>query len=218
MTQADVTPDEIVAFWFPEGPDPEPEEHMNLWIWRMRGGAHDEVVAEYPDLTRRVAAGEFDHWAKTPKGRLALIIVLDQFSRSVWAGSPKAYAQDMKALELCIEGFDNGHFDALENVWQKTAYRIPLEHCECPDHLANLDRAVANAEQLVEEAPEQLRESYRRAVQQPVRHRAVIARFGRHAHRNPILGRPSTPEELEYIETGDFPHQSDIRRLAEQGS
>ncbi len=78
----DPTPKEIVNFWFPEGDAPTQEEHFRLWNWRMRGGAHDEVVARFSDLTERAAAGDLDHWAETPVGRLALILVLEQFTRA----------------------------------------------------------------------------------------------------------------------------------------
>lgn len=206
------TPDDILAFWFPDGPDPTLEKHVELWTWRMRGGSTGEVIARYSDLTRQAVNGELDHWADTPRGRLALIIGLDQFPRSVWAGTSAAYASDPKALALCLQGFDNGHFDALENVWFKAMYKLPLEHCECADHLANLDRAVAIAEALVPVAPPQLRPAYEMGAKQPKLHRDVIARFGRHAHRNAVLGRASTPEEDAYIRDGVFPHQTRLDR------
>ena len=202
------TADEILDFWFPDGPDPTLEKHLELWTWRMRGGATAEVIARYSDLTHRAVNGNLDHWADTPRGRLALIIVLDQFPRSIWAGTPAAYASDPKALAICLEGFDNGHFDALENVWFKGMYKLPLEHCECDAHLANLDRAIAIAEALVAIAPPQLLRVYEVGARQPKLHREVIARFGRHAHRNAVLGRVSTPEEATYIRDGVFPHRT----------
>ena len=210
MTNTDPTPQEIVDFWFPDGPEPEFDRHVELWTWRMQGGANDAIMKRYVEVTERAAKGEFDHWSETPNGRLALIILLDQFPRTVWAGTPKAFSQDERAKNICIEGLENGHFDVLENVWFKTAYVIPLSHCECPEHLENLDRAVEIADQLLKEAPEHLKDGYEFAAGQPRRHRDVIRRFGRHAHRNPILGRESTPEEEEYIATGEFPHKREI--------
>ncbi len=215
MPKPEITPDDVLAFWFPEPAEPDPAEHLALWIWRMRGGAHDAVTRRFTDLTRRAVTGHLDGWAETPRGRLALIIVLDQFSRSVFAGTPGAYAQDRKALCLCLEGLANGDFDRLENVWYKTMFKLPLEHCECPDHLANLDRAVAIATAALDEAPANLRDMYRFAAKQPALHRATVAAFGRHPHRNAILGRPSTPEEAEYLAKGDFPHQTDLSKLAD---
>jgi uncharacterized protein (DUF924 family) len=209
MNAQDYIPEDVVAFWFPDGDAPTADEHMRLWNWRMRGGAHEEVIARFSDLTTRAAAGELDHWADTPMGRLALILTLDQFTRSVWAGTPRAYACDERARDLCLEGLENGHFDALENVWQKSAFKIPLEHCECvdpADHLANIDVAISIADGMIGQAPSHLRQAYESGARQPRLHRDVIARFGRHPHRNAILGRASTPEELDYIATGNFPH------------
>lgn len=206
----DVTPDEIFEFWFPDGPEPEAEQHWEHWRWRMRGGANDAIIERYAEVTERAAEGEFDHWAETPRGRLALIILLDQFPRSVWAGRARAFSVDPKALSVCLEGLENGHFDALENVWFKSVYSLPLTHCECENHMAHMDRAVAIGDQIAEEAPEHLKEGYLWAAGQPRRHRDVIARFGRHAHRNKVLGRTSTPEEEDYIREGVFPHEVEI--------
>lgn len=209
--QFEVTAREIVDFWFPDGPNPEPKAHMDFWSWRMRGGANDEIIAKYTDATTRAAQGEFDSWADEPIGRLALIILLDQFPRTVWAGTAKAYAQDPKALHLCLEGLENGHFDALENVWFKTVFKLPMEHCECSNHLANLDRVIAIADQIKEDAPDNLKDLYEFAAGQPRKQRAVIAQFGRHSHRNEVLGRISTPEELDYISKGVFPHEVEMK-------
>ena len=203
---SDPTPSDVVSFWFPDGDAPTLDEHLRLWTWRMRGGAHEEVVARFSGVTERAMAGEVDHWAATAEGRLALILIFDQFTRSVYAGSARAYAGDLRARDLCLEGLRNGQFAALENVWQKAAFKIPLEHCECPEHLANLDLAVEIAEALIPEAPEHLRKAYEMGAEQPKRHRAVIVRFGRHPHRNAVLGRVSTPEEAAYIAEGAFPH------------
>lgn len=209
--QVKITAREIINFWFPDGPNPETQAHLNFWSWRMRGGANDEIKAKYTEVTRRAAEGEFDNWANDPIGRLALIILLDQFPRTVWSGTSDAYAQDPKALGLCLEGLKNGHFDALENVCFKTVFKLPMEHCECPNHLANLDRVIAIADQILEDAPDNLKGVYEFAAEQPRKHRAVIAKFGRHSHRNEVLGRTSTPEELEYISKGVFPHESELK-------
>lgn len=214
MPAPDASPEAVLAFWFPEPAQPEAAAHLALWTWRMRGGAHQAVVENFSGLTALAASGGLDHWAAAAPGGLALIIVLDQFSRSVWAGTSRACAQDDKALELCLVVLGNGDFGRLENVWQKAMFKMPLEHCEGPDHLANLDRAVAMATDLAEEAPADLRDLYRAAVRQPQLHRAVIAAFGRHPHRNALLARASTPQEDAYLAKGDFPHQTDLSKLA----
>jgi uncharacterized protein (DUF924 family) len=202
--------DAVLEFWFPAGAGDDLERHRSFWEWRMRGGAHAAVVERFSELTGRAARGELDAWAQTPRGRLALVVVLDQFSRSVWADSPRAFAQDPKAVALVLEGLANGHYDALETPWEKTFCIIPLGHCEGPDHLARLDLAIALAGALQDSAPAHLVPWYEFSAQQPVLVRRVIAAFGRHPHRNLVLGRESTPEELAYLARGEFPHQREF--------
>jgi uncharacterized protein (DUF924 family) len=198
----------VLDFWFParHQADFDLRTHNHYWMWRMQGGADDEIVARFTETTERAARGELDHWAGDAHGRLALIIALDQFPRSVWRDSPRAFAQDGKALALVLEGHSNGHYDALEMPWYKTVYNLPLGHCEGPGHLERLDRAIALALAILAEAPGHLRPGYEFAASQPVEGRTVIAAFGRHPHRNAVLGRVSTPEEEAYLAVGRFPH------------
>jgi uncharacterized protein (DUF924 family) len=208
--------DEILHFWFPEGPDVDAGTHDENWMWRMRGGADEEIVRRFTVLTERAARGELDHGAADPLGRLALIIALDQFPRSVWRDTPKAFAQDRKALDLALEGYENGHYAALERVWYKTVFNLPLGHCEGPDHLERLDLAIRLAREILEEAPERLKPIYAFSAEQPVEVRKVIAAFGRHPHRNKALGRASTPAEEAYIAKGAFPHLRTPKATAEK--
>ncbi len=106
MTQP--TPRDILAFWFPDGDAPAPEEHIRLWNWRMRGGAHDAVVAQFCDLTARAAAGDLDHWAETPQGRLALILILDQFTRSVWLARRAPFPATSRPGTCASRGWQTG--------------------------------------------------------------------------------------------------------------
>jgi uncharacterized protein (DUF924 family) len=207
---------EVLDFWFPEGIGTDLTTHREQWMWRMRGGADAEIVARFSDLTERASRGECDRWAETARGRLALVVVLDQFSRSVWRDSPRAYAQDPKALALVLEGLGNGHYHALGQVWEKTFFTMPLGHCEGPDLLDRLDRSIALARAIYDEAPEHLKPVYEFSARQPVLHREVIAAFGRHPHRNRVLGRESTPEELAYLAKGVFPHQREMPRFADR--
>jgi uncharacterized protein (DUF924 family) len=205
--------DAVLEFWFPEGFGADLETHREQWTWRMRGGADVAIVERFSELCEQACRGKLDSWAETARGRLALVLVLDQFSRSVWRDTPRAFAQDPKALALVLEGLANGHYGALRTPWEKTFFVMPLVHCEGPDHLERADRAVALARVLLAEVPEHLKPLYEFSAQQPVEHRKVIAAFGRHPHRNRILGRESTPEELGYLERGIFPHQRDIPRV-----
>lgn len=205
----------VLDFWFPEGRglDIDPALHRDNWVWRMQGKADAMVVSRFSDLTERAARGDLDDWAGNPHGRLALIIALDQFPRSVWKNSPLAFAQDPKALALTLEGYANGHYEALETPWFKTVFNLPLLHCEGPDHLERLDRAIALAQDILAKAPDPLKPGYTFAAGQPVEIRKVIAAFGRHPHRNQVLGRPSTADEQVYLAEGRFPHLNAIPKV-----
>ncbi|WP_313135831.1 DUF924 family protein [Paracoccus jeotgali] len=199
---------EVIGFWFPEGRSLQIHgaKHKALWVWRMRGGAHEAVTRRFSDLTAAAAAGRLAHWAADPERRLALIVLLDQFSRSVWQGSARAFTQDPAALALTREGLSNGHYAALPTPWFKVVFGLPLGHCEGPDHLARLDLLIRLCEEIAAEAPVPLRPIYSSLVKQAHDVRQIVATFGRHPHRNALLGRPSTPEEEAYLQTGDFPH------------
>lgn len=204
---------EVLDFWFPEGraPDIDPDRHAELWRWRMHGGADGAIAARFGPLTERGAAGALDHWAASPGGRLALIVVLDQFPRSLWRGSARAYAQDPAALAQALAGLDNGDWAALGLPWFQITFTQPLGHAEGPGHLARIDRLIALREGIAARAPSALRPLYASLVDQAGQVRRVIASFGRHPHRNAILGRNPTPEEEAYLQRGDFPHQRAFR-------
>jgi uncharacterized protein (DUF924 family) len=209
------TPDAVLAFWFPDdGHDASLETHRTFWTWRMRGGVDDPIRAQFADLAAAAARGELDHWAATPRGRLALVIALDQFSRSVWRGEPGAFAQDIRAARLVLEALDNGHYDALPHAWERAFCLIALCHCEGPDHLGRVRRSQGLAARLIEECPEHLRLSYRIVEDQNRLAAEVIDAFGRFPHRNAVLGRISTRAEEAYIAAGVFPHQRQVPRTA----
>ena len=206
--------DDVLDFWFPEGYslNVDTRTHSAHWHWRMQGGADDEIVTRFSSVAEQAAAGALDHWAHDPHGRLALIVILDQFSRSVWRGNARAFAQDPHALVLTNEGLANGHYAALEMPWFKVVFGLPLGHCEGPDHLQRLDRLIGLREEIAADAPVPLRPIYGSLVRQARDVREVIASFGRHPHRNVVLGRTSTPAEEFYIARGAFPHKKAFQK------
>src|SRR5262245_4886643 len=161
-------------------------------------------MAQFASLPERAARGELDAWAEGARSRLALIIVLDQFSRTIFRGTPRAFAQDAKALGLAREGIETGTYDTLRSPWEKTFFLLPLSHSE---ELANHDLSVRLAEHLAADAPPALRKVLEFSAGQARGHRDIIVRFGRHAHRNAVLGRESTPEELQYLASGQLVHE-----------
>jgi uncharacterized protein (DUF924 family) len=188
-------PEEVLSYWFPDDlADADLEtlrRHGKRW---MAGGPEidREITARFGPLLERARRGELDHWAQTPRGRLALIIVLDQFS----------YSQDEKALELALEGIELEMDRELAPV-ERNFFWLPLGHSEDP---ALHERTVLHAEEEAAHAPPGLEPVYEFGISQAKAARSVIARFGRHPHRNEILGRTSTSEELEYLRTETPPH------------
>ncbi len=212
-----VGPEVVLDFWFPQdGHANDMAAHRDFWMWRMRGAADEAIRERFSDLTAAAAMGLLDQWAETPRGRLALVIALDQFPRSVWRGTPAAYAQDIKAARLVLDALENGHYAALPNVWEKSFCLIANAHCEGPDHLERMERSMGLAAALVDEAPEHLRMSYRMVEDQNRLARDVVARFGRHPHRNAVLGRVSTVAEEAYVAAGQFPHEREIPSTKEE--
>lgn len=200
------SPDQVLDLWFPDTGFWDSQETFGAWIReRMYGGMDAIICADFADLTRAAAAGELDNWAETAEGRVALLIALDQFPRSLWRDTPGAYAQDIKANLLVLEGVRNGHF-AQVAPYKKLFFLIALGHCEGPDHLDRLDLIDTLSEQLIAELPEALAPLSEGLLSQNARVRGVIERFGRHPHRNPHYGRVSSAAEEAYIATGDFPH------------
>jgi uncharacterized protein (DUF924 family) len=174
---------------------------------RRRGRRHRRAV--FRTAGASCARGKLDHWSRRPRSRLALIIVLDQFSRSIYRGTAQAFAQDKKALALALQGIQIGHYAALETPWEKTFFFLPLGHSE---ELTHLETAVELAEELVGQAPSELRRILEHSAAQARGHRDVIASFGRHPHRNATLGRQSTPEELDYLAGGQLVHTRPLPR------
>jgi uncharacterized protein (DUF924 family) len=195
--------EDVLNFWFPDLSAADHARMVRQFEWWFAGGSDSAIGARFPLLLERATRGELDHWSERPRSRLALIIVLDQFSRSVYRNTARAYAQDAKALALAIRGIEIGHFTALETPWEKTFFFLPLGHSE---ELSHQERSATLAEQLAANAPPEVRKILEHSASQARGHRHVIARFGRHPHRNAVLGRQSTPEELEYLATGKLVH------------
>jgi uncharacterized protein (DUF924 family) len=195
------SPGDVLAFWFPGRAAHAPDGAQLAW-W-FGGGSDAEILRRFVALHERAARGELDDWARDAESRLALVLVLDQFSRTIHRGTAAAFAQDAKALALAREGIANGHYARLAAPWRKTFLLVALGHSE---DLAAHEQAVALAEALVAEAAPEQRALLAHSVSQARGHRDVIARFGRHPHRNAALGRASTPEEETYVAKGEFVH------------
>jgi uncharacterized protein (DUF924 family) len=183
--------DAVLDFWF--GAPGRAERGTQRKVWFLKDAAFDRAIAERFGATiEQALRGELDGWAATPEGALARIVVLDQFTRNVFRDEPRAFAGDAQALAAASALVGSRQDERLPPVMRAFAY-LPFEHAE---GLAMQDEAVRLFTRLVATAPE-----LQSMLDYAQRHRAVIERFGRFPHRNAILGRRSTAEELDFIAT-----------------
>lgn len=188
---------EIVhAFWFgAPGSATEIAGRQNK-LWFGKSPENDRGVIERFTATLMAAsAGQLDYWADTPRGRLALVIVLDQFPHHIHRDQPQAFATDSQSLALSLSALESGEDRQLTPIERVFLY-LPLEHAES---LGMQEQSVSLYETLAREAAADERVLFDNFLDYARKHRDVVARFGRFPHRNAILGRPSTPDELEFL-------------------
>lgn len=190
------TPDSIHAFWFGTRLDDALVAKEQSKLWWVKNPRTDQLIRErFESVVRMAAQGELDAWRATPQGRLALILLTDQFPRNMYRNTPQAFAFDPLALAWCKEGLQAGAHETLRPI-ERVFFYLPLEHSES---LQDQERAVALFQALVDSVPPSHKEDFAGFLDYAVRHREVIARFGRFPHRNVILGRTSTPEEVAFL-------------------
>ena len=189
-------PRQVLNFWFGENPDNAgtPARQAQLW-WGKREADDREIRDHFERLLVQIATGHRRQWLQVPESRLAGIIVLDQFSRAMYRDDPKAFGQDMLARFWCLEGMELGHDKMLPPI-QRFFYYLPLEHSES---LSVQNLAVEKIGGLRGEVEDRARPHFEDFYNYALRHRDVIAEFGRFPHRNAILGRKSTPAEREFL-------------------
>jgi len=159
-------------------------------------GQQDELIrTKFGNLLERAGQGELAAWADSPRRRLSLIILLDQFARHIFRGTPHAFEYDPQALSLTLSGMQSAA-DAALNVIERIFFYMPLQHAES---LEVQDESVSAYRRLVTDSPVELRSTFEGAVQWAEQHREVIRQFGRFPHRNRLLGRSNTTEEDAYL-------------------
>ena len=200
------TPDDVLCFWFGRPPGTRFGVIDTVWLptrlpcwgghWANRAFDVDGIVTRYfGALHERACAGELDDWCDTARGRLALVILLDQLSRNIHRGTPKAFAQDQKALPIVEEGLERGQ-DRGFNPLARTLFYLPLMHHE---DLDLLDRCVTLYEVAHTDATGVAKIVVGIELASGRRHREIVARFGRYPHRNEVLGRKSTDDERAFL-------------------
>jgi uncharacterized protein (DUF924 family) len=178
------TPGDVLAFWFGAPP------HTERGAWFRKDAAFDAAIRErFGDALARGLAGAFGEWCGEPRGALARVVLLDQFTRNAFRDTPRAFAGDARALATADDAIRRG-FDASLDRYERWFLYIPYEHSE---DLAMQRRALELFGALARD--ERLDGPLRYAK----RHAEIIERFGRFPHRNAILGRESTPEEIAFL-------------------
>lgn len=192
------SPDDVLAFWLGTA---RPSNAQALAIkqqWFTKSDAFDaRIKAQFEPTVQAAMAGQLDGWADDAWSCLALLIVLDQFTRNIYRGTPQSFAGDAKALALAQRAIAQGLDQQLPAVTRIFVY-LPLEHAE---DLAQQARSVEAFTQLAEgnTAPADVHEFLVGTLDYAHRHQVVIQRFGRFPHRNAVVGRASTAQELDYL-------------------
>lgn len=192
------TADSIHEFWFGTDLDDAKVAEQQAKLWWSKDTAVDQLIIQrFEKSTSAVAYGSLNSWKTTPRGLLALILLTDQFPRNMYRGTPASFAYDALALKLCGGALEQGVDLSLRPIERVFLY-LPLEHSES---IADQERAVQLFERLVNDVSPQQKNTFDGFHQFAIRHRDIVNRFGRFPHRNEILGRTSTEEEIAFLKT-----------------
>jgi len=191
----------ILAFWFKEQELTAPQIDRRMDTWFGEDPSFDkEIEDRFADDIEMASQGQLDRWASEPHGRLALIILIDQFRRNIYRNTAKAFSMDKLALKLCVEGAMEKKDKGLTPI-QRVFFYMPLQHAESAKVQA---KSVELFSRLAESVSPTYRETFQTIAQFAELHKDIIDQFGRFPHRNRLLGRENTPEEDEYL-AGDSP-------------
>ena len=180
MKGSTVSPADVVAFWREAGPE----------RWYVKSSAFDDDLrARFLATWEAARAGDLAAWEDSDEGTLALILVLDQFSRNMFRNDPRAFSADPQAREIANRAIGKGVDQRIDADLRAFMY-LPFEHSE---DMADQERSVALFEPLGEDS-----------LKWAVLHADIIRKFGRFPHRNTVLGRATTPEEAAFLDEGGF--------------
>lgn len=191
----------ILSFWFKEHELTAPQIDGRMDIWFGEDPVFDsEIERKFARDVEQASSGDLDYWADQPRGRLALIILLDQFRRNIYRGTAEAFAKDKAALKLCVEGAMQKKDKGLTPI-QRVFFYMPLQHAESRKVQA---KSVEIFQRLAKAVSPTYRETFETVAQFAELHHDIVQQFGRFPHRNKVLNRKNTPEEEEYL-AGDSP-------------
>jgi len=174
------------------------KHRTSLWFGTdadLKAEQDERIRSEFQSLVERAGRGELAAWADSPRRRLSLIILLDQFPRQIYRGTSQAFSYDAEALALTLSGMQSAADGAL-NVVERMFFYMPLQHAESTEVQ---DESVSSYKRLLAESPPELRTPFQEALGSAEEHRALVRQYGRFPHRNRVLGRENTPEEEAYL-------------------
>jgi len=197
--------DAVLAYWFGGWVDETPLDLQAPLFRRWFGkdeGTDREIRQRFEGLYERVSRGGEASWGDTAAGGLARILILDQFPRNMYRNTARAFATDPLALDQCRRSLAARHEETLPLAGCMFLY-MPLMHAESrPCQEMSVERFARLADRAREVSPANA-EFFRLSLEYAVKHKAIIDRFGRYPHRNEVLGRPSTPDETEFLKGPD---------------
>lgn len=191
--------DAVLSFWLGDALKSDWPAQSRSDLWFGGGDAQDQLITQqFGQLVEEALAGGLTEWETALDTRLALIIVLDQFTRNVHRGKARAFDGDPRAQQLVLRTLAQDEDKTLPRVARVFLY-MPLMHAE---HLALQEACVAHFTELAENAPRDLRETLNGNLKFAQAHRDIVAAYGRFPYRNAAMGRETTPEEAEFLKNG----------------
>jgi uncharacterized protein (DUF924 family) len=181
------TSSDVVGFWF--------SDHARKLWWNGGKAFDDEIRTTFSDTVAAALDGQLDSWQADADGALALVLVLDQFTRNIFRGTPQAFSGDVRARAVANASISRGD-DRAQSLERRMFLYMPLQHSE---ELADQKRSLTLFTAWAAEHEGDARTEADKDLVYAQRHHDIIERFGRFPHRNKILGRTSTPEELEFL-------------------
>lgn len=190
--------EEILNYWFGElGEGEAPSGDYYVKWFGKRSEVDEYIKTTFEDDLELAVGGKLKSWEDASRSNLALIILLDQFSRNIYRGTAKAFAHDSLAIEICLRGIENG-FDKRLHPVERLFFYMPLEHSEDLEMQKKSVEYFSMLEKLFS-FPQSLASMITEFRKYAEMHYVTIKRFGRFPHRNEILGRESTTEEIEFL-------------------
>lgn len=193
-------PQDILEYWFGDAANSKAEDLKDYFQRWFQGSKEldKEIESRFGKAVKQAVADDLATWENTAEGKLALIILLDQFTRNVYRGTDKAFAYDVKALRLCQNLIESGADKDLS--WAERGFTyMPMQHTEDATVQQQGIKAYIG---LVEDTPDDLKKVVTGFLLSAREHKSIVDKFGRFPHRNKVMERESTDEELIYLATG----------------